>query len=67
VSTSTGDLGGVAGLGVQGVGDEDQVFQAAQDLFDRVQQRGERGDFVGFRVDGDLGQDDAGTGVQRGQ
>ncbi|WP_158647658.1 hypothetical protein [Actinoplanes sp. ATCC 53533] len=42
-------------------------FPAAQHGFDGVQQRVEHGDFVGFRVDGDLRRDDPGAGVQRGQ
>lgn len=37
VRAPRGDLVGVAGLGMERVGDEDQVLQVAQDLFDRVQ------------------------------
>ncbi|MDU0294824.1 hypothetical protein NUG22_36930 [Saccharothrix longispora] len=36
-------------------------------VWTRVEKRCERGDLVGFRVHGDLGQDDAGVGVQRGE
>lgn len=67
VGTPRGDLGRVGGLGMQRVGSEDRVLQAAQDLFDGVQQRREGGDVVGLRRDGDLREDDAGAGVQRGQ
>lgn len=62
-----GDLFGVGGLSVEGVGDEQQAGQAAEHGLDGVEQRCERGNFVRFRVDGDLGDDDAGAGVQRGQ
>ena len=67
MGTAGGDLGGVVGLGVHGVGDEQDSGQAAQDLLDGVEKRGECWDFVALGVDGDLGQDDAGAGVQRGQ
>ena len=67
VGAAGGDLVGVAGLGVHGVGDEYHAVQAAQHGFDGVEQWCERRDFVAFRRDGDLRQDDAGTGVQCGQ
>ena len=61
------DLLRVIGLGVHGVGDEQDPVQAARQALQGVEQRRERRDLVALRVDGDLGQDDAGTGVQRGQ
>jgi hypothetical protein len=67
VRAPPGDLVGVAGLGVQGVGDEQYPGQRAEDPLDGVEQRSERGDLIALGVDGDLGQDDAGAGVQRGQ
>jgi hypothetical protein len=66
VGTPAGDLIGVADLGVQRVSDEDQVFQAAQEAFDRVQQGCGSRYFAVFRGYGDLGQDDARGGVQCG-
>jgi hypothetical protein len=48
-------------------GDEQHSGQIAQDAFDGVEQRGEGGDLVALGVDGDTGQNGAGTGVQRGQ
>ena len=67
VAASDRDLVGVAGLGVQGVSDEQDTGQAAQHGLDGIQQWREGGDLVALGVDGDLGQDDAGAGVQRGQ
>jgi hypothetical protein len=43
-----GDLLGVIGLGVQGVGDEHDPGQAAQYFFDGVEQRCGGGDLVAF-------------------
>jgi hypothetical protein len=58
-----GDLVGMAGLGMEGVGDDDYAVQAAEQVPDPVQERGERRNFVGLRRDLYLGQDDAGAGV----
>jgi hypothetical protein len=55
VRSTGGDLLGVLGLSVQGVGDEHDPGQAAEDLLDGIEQRREGSDFVAFRVDGDLG------------
>ncbi|GAA1576839.1 hypothetical protein GCM10009827_118320 [Dactylosporangium maewongense] len=57
----------MAGLGVQGVGDEYDPGQVAVHGFDGVEQWCGRRDFVRLRLDGHLGQDDAGAGVQGGE
>jgi hypothetical protein len=58
-----GDLVGMAGLGVQRVSHDDHAVQAAEQVFDPVQQRGERGNLFRLRGDLYLGQDHTGAGV----
>jgi hypothetical protein len=67
VRAAGGEQVSVPGLGMQSISDEQNAGQAAENAFDSVEKWCERGDFVGLRVDGDLGQDDAGAGVERGQ
>ncbi|GAA2339238.1 hypothetical protein GCM10010170_021200 [Dactylosporangium salmoneum] len=67
VGVAGGDLPGVPGLGVQGIGDEDDVGQVAEHSCDGVEQWGECRDFVALRRDGELCQDDAGGGVEGGE
>jgi hypothetical protein len=52
---------------MQGVRGEQDPAQSAEYGFDCVEQRSESGDLVALGVDRDLGQDDAGAGIQGGQ